>query len=94
MSFPPSLLYLKIRDDKEDGIGIWLPLFLLWPLIMIILALVFLLTSLVDFFMFMAGASYHGLTRLVFGVMVTTFELRGLKVHVENAEHHVNITFV
>lgn len=93
MSFPPSLLYVKARDDKS-GFGIWLPLFLLWPLIIIILALVFLLTILVDFFMFMAGARYHSFTRLVFRVMITTFEIRGLNVHIESAKNHVNVKFV
>lgn len=94
MSFPPSLLYVKIRDDGKNRLGIWLPLFLLWPLIIIILALVFLLTILVDFFLVLADARYHSFTRLVFGAMITLFEIRGLKVHIENAENHVNITFV
>ena len=94
MRLPPSLIYLKIRHDQPDGFGFWLPLFLLWPLIAILLALAFLGTTIADAISFGAGARYHGYTRLLVGALRATLDIRGTRVRVEKPDAHVNITII
>lgn len=85
MMFPPSILRLRIHN-KQHKFGLWLPLFLLWPLLLVlgILLLPLLLIAAVIL-------SYRGwgipllLTGpAIFGLLCA---LRGLKVEIgQNSE--------
>jgi hypothetical protein len=50
MTFPPSLLRLRVRNPEHAWPTLWLPLFLVWPLLFLLLvplALVVLLVAIV-----------------------------------------------
>ncbi len=94
MKLPPSLLYVRVKEDARHGFGLWLPLFLLWPLIVVILAPVFLCTIVADAGLAAARRSYHHYTRFLGAVLLATFEIRNLKVHVRSPKAHVNITII
>jgi len=42
MSWPPYLLKLRIKNPEHD-FGLWLPLFLIWPIVLACLLAVFLI---------------------------------------------------
>jgi hypothetical protein len=39
MMWPPSILRLRISEKGRRGFHLWIPLFLLWPLILLVLLL-------------------------------------------------------
>lgn len=43
MKWPPYLLKLRFHDHPEHGLVLWLPLFLLWPVVLVFLLAVFLI---------------------------------------------------
>lgn len=50
MTFPPSLLRLRVRTPEHAWPAVWLPLFLIWPLLLVLfvpLALVVLVVAIV-----------------------------------------------
>jgi len=94
MKLPPSLLYIKIKNDENAGFGIWLPLFLLWPPIILILVPAFLITALADLVMLAIPNSYHSYTKLLFEILLLTFELRDLRVNVNDSGKTTSIKFI
>ncbi len=83
--FPPMLLYLRVGTPERPGPGIWLPLFLVWLILLPIVVLVLLITVLTDVVLFFVGRSYHHYTVLLlrcFGVLGAT---RGtvISIHAE-----------
>lgn len=79
MNLPPSLMYVKVRDDGNEGFGIWLPLFLLWPLILMFLVLAFVITIAADFILFIMNVTYHRYSLLLFGAVVASFQIKRAK---------------
>ena len=52
---PPWLIHLRIRRPGGRGVGLWLPVLLLWPLIWMVAALMMLMALLVAPFVWRAG---------------------------------------
>ena len=47
MTFPPSMLRLRLRTPEHAWPTLWLPLFLVWPLLFLLLVLLALIALLV-----------------------------------------------
>jgi hypothetical protein len=92
MKLPPSLLHVQIKDERR--FGIWLPLFLLWPLFLLILIPMFFITFIADSILIALRGAYHRYTRFLYEIILVTFELRNLRVNVNKLDKHVNITFI
>jgi hypothetical protein len=92
--FPPMLLYLRFSTPERTRRGLWLPLFLIWLLLLPLIVLVLSVTVAVDFVLLLVGQKYHHYTLLVlhtFGLLGAT---RGTVVHVHLDETNVDIEFV
>ena len=92
--FPPMLVYLRFGTTERPGFGMWLPLFLVWLVLLPLVVLVLLITILVDVVLFLAGQSYHHYTLLLlhcFGVLGAT---RGTVVRVHADENVIDIDLV
>jgi len=92
--FPPMLLYVRVGTLERPGFGIWLPLFLVWLILLPIVALVLSVTVLADVVLYLAGRSYHHYTLLLlrsFGVLGAT---RGMVVSIRSEEHVIDIELV
>jgi hypothetical protein len=92
MSIPPCLLHLRIHNE-EHNFGIWLPLFLAWLILaVLILALlpIFLILLIVALpfgwgeFMLLLGPRFYNIL----------CALRGLKVDIDRANEKFEILFV
>lgn len=92
--FPPMLLYVRVSTPERPGHGIWLPLFLVWLILLPIVVLVLLLTMLTDVVLFLAGQSYHHYTLLLLGGFGVLGATRGTLVSIRTNDNVVDIDFV
>jgi hypothetical protein len=95
MRWPPYLLKLRIKNHRHD-IGLWLPLFLIGPIVLVFLLAVFLV--LLPFALLAMIFTWQvGWWRPVFIGIPAVFRLlwssRGLAVDVEGADGHVEVIF-
>lgn len=88
---PPLVIDVRIKEAGSRGFRIWLPFFLLWPLLLPILALVLSFTILADFALIVAGSRYHHTTALVLGALRLLSDLRGTNAHVSSPDSHVHV---
>ncbi|PKQ15722.1 MAG: hypothetical protein CVT67_08370 [Actinobacteria bacterium HGW-Actinobacteria-7] len=92
--FPPMLLYVRVGTQARPGIGLWLPLFLVWLILLPIVVLVLLIALVVDIALFLAGQSYHHYTLLLFSTFGVLGALRGTLVSIRTEENVVEIDLV
>jgi len=94
MKWPPYLMQLKVHSPKHV-FSIWLPLFIIGPIVLIfvlvlfLIALPFLLLSL----MFTWEFDYWQYIKKAPLFVNLLFSLRGLQVDVEDREQHFVIAF-
>lgn len=84
MSMPPYLIDMHIAPDDHRPFRLWLPLFLFWPLFLVLGVLALVFTILADVFLWAAGQRYHYYTLLLVGVFAMFAELRGTSVNVQS----------
>lgn len=91
MTFPPSLLRLRVRTPEHAWPTLWLPLFLVWPLLVLLLVPLALVVLLV------AIALDPGQTARAFKVVGALFAvvcgLRGMYIDVVGRRAQVLISF-
>ncbi|HPP73573.1 MAG TPA: hypothetical protein PLU88_00400 [Armatimonadota bacterium] len=92
MIFPPSILRIRIKEQDSKGLGLCLPLFLIWP---IILAIGILLAPVVLLAAFITWPKGTGKRLLLAGpYLFNVFcRVRGLRVKVKDKEDNVYISF-
>lgn len=79
---PPAFINVRVHKEGEAHFRLWLPFFLLWPLLLVVGVLALVASLLADLVLLLVGAAYHHYTRLLLGVMKTLPETRGTTVHV------------
>jgi hypothetical protein len=86
MLLPPFVIDVHVREKGKRGFRMWLPFFLLWPLLFALVALALTVSIVVDFFLLVAGARYHHYTALLLGVGSLLAALRGMngRIHDKN----------
>ena len=62
---PPLVIDVRVEEEGSRGFRIWLPFFLLWPLLFVSSALALIGTLVVDLALLLGGARYHHYTLLV-----------------------------
>ena len=92
MILPPWLIDVKVKEAGKKGFRIWLPLFLLWPLILIVLALALVVSAVADVILFLAGQRYHHYTLLLLTCMQTLADCRGMHADVDGPDAVVHVT--
>lgn len=92
MSWPPMLIHIKVRNPKTN-FGCWLPLFLLFPIILAVLIILspFILIAL--FVVWISGHGNWGLFTLK-TAFVAFWALRGLKVDIQGKNEIVQISVI
>lgn len=94
MSVPPLLLYLRVGTAQKPGTGLWLPLFLVWLLLLPIVVLAAAITIVADVVLFLAGRQYHRYTLLLVGALGLLGETRGMTVRIRTKENVVDMDLV
>jgi hypothetical protein len=88
---PPLVIDVRVRETGSRSFRIWLPFFLLWPILFIVIGFVLLVTMLVDLAMYAAGARYHRYTLLVLGSLRVLASVRGTHVNAVTDDSHVKV---
>lgn len=89
--FPPMLIYVRVATPEHSRRGVWLPLFLIWLLLLPLIVLVLTVAVAVDFVLLLVGQEYHHYTLLLlraFGLLGAT---RGTIVHINSDDTNVDI---
>jgi hypothetical protein len=93
MMLPPAILRLRVVENKRRKIALWLPIFLLWPplLLLIVASLPLILLLALAFW-------WHTKVRKVVRSLVPVFgavcSLRGLTVDVKSEKEEVLIKII
>ena len=89
---PPYLLDLRIAESGKRPLRLWLPLFLLWPLGLVLLVLAFAIAIPLDVMLFVFGQRYHRYTLLLLGCLEMLSQTRGLTAYVCGDNATVDMT--
>lgn len=89
---PPAFCHLRVAPADGRRVRLWLPVFLLWPLLLVLVVLGLIATIVVDAILLAAGRRYHHYTRLLIGGMRAINDTKGLSVHVRDDKTAVDLT--
>lgn len=90
---PPMLIYMGF-GARESRHGIWLPLFLVWLLLLPLFVLAVCITLLIDIALFLSGQEYHYYTFLLIGAVGLLGATRGMVVSVHADQTDIDIELV
>jgi hypothetical protein len=79
---PPMVVDVRVHESGGRRFRIWLPVILLWPLLLIVVGFALVVSILVDLALWVAGANYHIYTMLILRALKLLAESRGTQVHV------------
>lgn len=93
MKIWPWVMDLRVGSPERDRpVHVWLPLFLLWPLLLLVALLSFAVTLIADLVLLLVGRPYHHYTVLVYRCLELIAETRGMTVRVNSDENNVDMT--
>ena len=92
MNVPPLVLDLRVVRPERRPVHLWLPLFLLWPLVLVLGVLALLLTMVADGVLLVLGRRYHHYTILLVRSFATLGETRGMVIRFSNEKTAVDMT--
>jgi hypothetical protein len=95
MNRPPMLMHVKIKNEKSD-FGLWLPLFLLFPLALVVLIILspLILIGILVLLALGQGRWVAWGFRCLWVAIVSSWALRGLRVDVQGRRGLVQVTVV
>jgi hypothetical protein len=89
---PPSLVALTVGRRNRRPLRLWLPVFLLWPLLAVLGPIALALAFLVDAVCRASRRHQGHATGMVLGAFATLAEARGLLVRVNGPERTFELT--
>ena len=92
MSFPPAILDLRVAPAGRRSIHLWLPLFLLWPLLLVMGVLSLVLTIIADVVLLLLDRPYHRYTVLLVRVFGLLGDVRGMVIRINDGRTAVDMT--
>ena len=88
---PPAIIKMRFKESGKKGWALWIPLFLLWPIMLLVMIPVFLVSVFVDVVLFVIGRPYHHYTLLLIWLGQLLSDLRGMRMDIEG-ETTVHVT--
>jgi len=92
--FPPMLVYLRLSKPDKSRMGLWLPLFLVWLLLLPIILLAVLLAMLVDVALVLSGRDFHSYTRLLLHLLGVLGTARGTVLSIHSEDNVIDVKLV
>ena len=90
MKCPPYAVSMRIADDESTKFRMWFPVFILWPLLLVLVLLTLVATLFADLLTLCSGRK-PGYTRLLFGVVGVAGETRGTEVFIQDRSNNGRI---
>lgn len=88
----PWSMWLSVRRPDHKGVRLWLPLFLLWLVLLPLIVFAFVITAIVDIALLAANQDYHHYTLLFYRCLALIGETRGMVVTVHGDGTDVDIS--
>ncbi|MDP2233496.1 MAG: hypothetical protein Q8K89_07660 [Actinomycetota bacterium] len=88
---PPFVIDVRVRERGERGFFLWVPLFLLWPFLLVAVLSALVVSVVLDLVLWLAGASFHHLTAMIFGALRVLAAVRGTHVRVDSDTTFVRV---
>lgn len=88
---PPLLLHLRISTAEHRSVRLWLPLFLLWLLLVPFLLLALAIVVVADAILVIGNHEYHHYTALLLRTLGVLNAIRGTCVHVHDDQTLIDI---
>jgi len=92
MNWPPMLMHIKIKN-KDTKFGLWLPLFLLFPIALVFFLILSPLILIAVIVLWHTGWGKLALFSLK-AAFIACWSLRGLKVDVQRPKEYVSISII
>lgn len=92
MNIPPAILDLRVAKPDGRPLHLWLPLFLLWPLLLAIGVLSLVFTIIADVALLLAGQRYHHYTLLLARSFQALGATRGMVIRINDGTTAVDMT--
>jgi len=92
MSLPPVMLHLEVTRPPRRSVRLWLPLFLLWPLALMLGVLALPVAAVVDLVRLLCGRRDHHYAMLLVRLSALCCETRGLVIQIDKRNETVNLT--
>jgi len=92
MNMPPAILDLRVAGDAERPFHLWLPLFLLWPLVLALAILALVFTLLADVALLLLGKPYHHYSLLLVRSLACLTYIRGTVIRIHGDGQAVDLT--
>lgn len=83
---PPWLIDVRVREAGSRGFRIWVPLVVLWPLMLVLGLIALFVSVIVDAVRVLAFRRNHHCTALLLGCYFTANEARGTLVDVRGKD--------
>ena len=91
---PPTILDMRFPTDAGRRFHLWLPLFLLWPLVWLVELLVLVPAAVFDVFLWLVGQEYHRYTLFLLNCFGLMGDTRGLVVRVSQPGTDIDMTIL
>ncbi len=92
MTIPPAILDLKVNPADGRRVHLWLPLFLLWPIVLALVVISLVFTILADLVLLLVGQRYHHYTILMLRSVGALCETRGMVIRFNDGKTDVDVT--
>jgi hypothetical protein len=92
MIYPPFILRIRVIEGGIKKIGLWIPLFLLWPLVLVFAIALFPLILIISLLLWPTGKG----RKLLLGfplILYLICNMRGLKVDIRGGSDYVFVNF-
>jgi hypothetical protein len=94
MNVWPYALDLRVEPSDGKRVHLWLPLFLLWPLLVVLALIGFVVTIVADVVIVLIGRGYQGYTVLLWGVLAMLGDTKGMVLRFSDKKAAVDMTFL
>lgn len=91
--YPPMLLHVRVGAPDRRRFGLWLPLFLVWLILLPLVVLVLAVSIVVDLVLLLVGERYHHYTLLLFRCYGVVTATRGMEVRIHADRTDVDVRF-
>lgn len=92
VTMPPMVMRLHVDSPDRSPVHLWLPLFVLWPLVALLMALPILLAALVDAVLWLTGQRYHHYSVLIVRALALFGEAKGTVMRFRDGDTTVDVT--
>ena len=90
MSLPPVVVDIRVVGPGCRPVRLWLPVFILWPLLWVVGLVALVVASAVDAGFFVVGRP-HRFTAFLLGLLAAAGEMRGTEVVVDSEHRNIEV---